>query len=40
MLCKTCTLVSIFGNFQQYTAKRIIFDFDGSLKYDVQNSTK
>ena len=40
MLCKTRTLVSIYGNFQQYTAEGIIFDFDDQLKYDMQNSTK
>ena len=40
MLCKTRTLVSSWRNFQQYTAKGIIFDFDGCLKYDMQNSTK
>ena len=39
MLCKTRTLVSIWHIFQQYTAKGIIFDFDGRLKYDMQNST-
>ena len=38
MLCKTRTLVSIYGNFQQYTAKGIIFDFDGHLEYDMPNS--
>ena len=40
MLCKTRTLVSILRNFQQYIAKGIIFDFNGRLKYDMQNSTK
>ena len=40
MLCKTRTLVSKYGNFKQYTTVGIIFDFDGRLKYDMQNSTK